>query len=146
MTDQRVCKPLVASIVCTVLLFPGALFLPSGDPANLAHTLNGHTVNVDVSLVTINGPGVLRIVAVPLVLTLVATCLMVLQLRAVFVNRLDGHRACRADPHWSVRRYDHILQRCVRCAIGNTAPIGANRVAPLDTHSVGAREAGNARY
>lgn len=73
--------PLVASILWSALLIPGAIFLPIGDPANLAYQLNGRTVNRYVSLIRINGTGILWLVAVPLLCVLVATCFMMLQAR-----------------------------------------------------------------
>jgi hypothetical protein len=80
--NRSVRNLLVAAISWSAALIPGALFLPIGDPENLAYQFHGETVNLWVSLTRINGTGILWIPIVTLILTLIAAYCLALQVRS----------------------------------------------------------------
>lgn len=76
---RRVWIPLIEGILWSVLLLPTALFLPIEDPQSFAYQLHGKTVYRWVSLVRANGVSILWVVTIPLVISLMVACLVILQ-------------------------------------------------------------------
>lgn len=76
---RNVWIPLVAAIVWAALLLPASLYLPIENPQAFSHQVDGQTVERWVSLARGNGNGILLIVVIPLVLSIVAGCLLLLQ-------------------------------------------------------------------
>jgi hypothetical protein len=83
--------PLVGAISWAALLLPASLYIPIENPQNLSYQVHGHTVSRWVSLVRANGDRILLVVAIPLILTLVAGCLLILQSRSK--RRIFGRAA-----------------------------------------------------
>jgi peptidoglycan/LPS O-acetylase OafA/YrhL len=82
MMTRNVSLPLVAAICWAALLLPASLYIPIENPQNLSYQVHGQTVSRWVSLVRGNGDWILLIVAIPLVLSLVAAVLLILQARS----------------------------------------------------------------
>jgi hypothetical protein len=79
MMRRNIWIPLVAAIGWAALLLPAALYLPIEDPQNFSHQVDGHTVERWVSLTTGNGKGILFVVAIPLILSVAAGSLLLIQ-------------------------------------------------------------------
>jgi hypothetical protein len=79
---KNVWLPLVAAVGWAALLLPAALYIPIENPQRFSYQVDGHTVNRWVSLVRDNGDQILLVVAIPLILSLIATCFLTLQSRS----------------------------------------------------------------
>jgi hypothetical protein len=88
---RNVWLPLVGAISWAAILLPAALYLPIENPQSYSYEVDGHTVSRWVSLAQGNGDRILLVVAIPLILTLVAACLLMLQARSK--RRIFGRAA-----------------------------------------------------
>jgi hypothetical protein len=79
---RNVWLPLVGAISWAALLLPAALYLPIENPQSFSYQVDGHAVSRWVSLARGNGDRILIVVAIPLILTLVAAGLLMLQVRS----------------------------------------------------------------